>query len=1248
MANDPYAVLAQYLNRPLGNQSSIAPAVSDVAKFIVLNSEQSTAATSTANKNEPSWMSKIFDILSRPNYAIANLTKDAKEAAFGQRNDFNPLSSILSGLAGTQKTTFQDVMKQSGVEGPAGAVLGLAGDIALDPTSYVGPGLIGKGLKAVGLGKKAVEADRTLPLAQQLLNKGEPVNPELFGLPSVDKTVPPALKAGAPVDLPLVARDALNLGKQSSPPPGMLDLPGVKSITGSERKIQIPEDILAKLGEPAAAVSKEVKGQQAFKFPGFDVKKIRAAVEASTAEKASKIVAGVEKGNIEDALKMAPPIKIAPDAVHSIAAEDILKKFNPSAAAAEINKLAPNTLNAKQQAKLWYKARELGNMMTYKKGRSAAKIEKDVLAHTTKIYNALEAKLVEAGKVPRIGTGENVSLSDVLGDLQARGVPINDAHIKEFGTALKPGSEISGAVERMKARGVINDSVPVHKILDAINEAKAGTTSIGGLSDASTKNWDGFLKDFAKYSSRTMGVSPAGEKAAGKLVNMALDAGKSSAQIATQKMAKQLEQVVASGKVNPKVNHGLTLALEKDMGKIPKWAVNDNKAVEWIMSRVATWWGQAELRPLTLNQIASGAATAEARGKVLAKMFQGFNDVQRGEAFRLAQGVAGNPSSPEVQQLAMQIGNVMSDLASKSAGASVLIRSGINIDMLNKWMRRYGTKFEFTRRHDVKNPITGESMDFSKGADWLDSWKTAELGEDPANWMFKTMQAVEQATREKAVFDELGERFGSSFFGREYRTQVTAHPYLDGYYFPADIAKQIPRMVRDWTIGTGTNNAALKLYDKVLSMWKTLATIYRPAHHIRNLVGDVYMGMLDGVNGIKPYRLALKTLRLQKDSYTTMTDIDRLVEIGAVSKYDKTPMPGETLFSNKTGAQFTAEQIYAVAHQKGLFENVQTLEDIIDLGSGKAGFALSRPLGGKAQAVARGASELENNVTRLAHFIDVVQKSRGSDLPKIFEDAAARSRKFHPTGLDLTDFEKKYLRRIIPFYSWMRKSTPVLLEGMVMRPGVTLLPSKVNEAMQMAAGIDTTRDNPFPVDQMFPQWLRDEGIGPVGLPDGILGNFANEKPPGYVQAGVGLNPISQLIAEIQHPGKTIGSGLTPAIQIPLETLITGRKTFTGEPISGPDAKPGAMQQYIGEQIPVWSAIQGMIGTTPFGTDTKRGAQSDNQSGKEALVNWISGLGIKGTGPYKKSAKYEKFAPLQADRAQTKQDFIAELKNKLGG
>lgn len=1238
------AALESYLRQPLSGKPMGAGA-SDVAKYILLNSQDSKAMGPGDVKNDPSWMSKVFDLLSRPNYAVANVVKD-----MANDQSVNPIKSAISGLAGTQKTTFQDVLTSPAINLPHDKVtagLGLGMDILLDPTTYIpgkaiasvfkGGASLAKGL--VKGGKVTEAVDKGLPAAEKALRAGEPINPELYGLPAKAETqVPEALKP--PVDIPTIP-EPLKPKPGFTTPQSLLDFPGMP-----KSRIQIPESLRSKLDVPVDEAAKEAKGQLPFKIPGFKPSQVKKATAAAQIDKATQIVAGLEKGNIEDALKIAPVPKVVPTARHIAAADAILSKFNPDRATAIINKLYPDTLNAKQQVKLWHSARIEAAKQIYRKGRNPEKVAKETYEATRKIYQAAEDKLGAAGKTPRIGTGDNVKLSDVIDDLAARKLQVTDQGLAEFSTALKPGSEISGAVERLRARGAITDSTKSKSILDAVQASKELTKNTSGLSDVQALNYDKFLKGFSKYVAKDS-LSPAGTRATDKLVNAALDSGKSAAYVKTQQMAKQLDEVVATGKANLTVNKALTLALEKDLGKLPKWSVSDNKAMEWVMSRVSTWWGQQDLRAMSLNAIASAAATAEARGKVLNKMFTGFDATARAEAFRLAQGI-GTASVPANSELAKSITVMMDDLTSKVGGASVLVRSGVNMDELNKWMRRYGTKFQFSKAQKFDSAFTGEKLNFSKGTDWLQSWKAHDIKDmDPAEFMYKMMQATEQATREKSLFEDLGERFGSSVFGKGYTTKIEGHPYLEGYHFPPEIAKQIPRVVKDWSLGTPNNNNMLRLYDKVLSMWKTLATIYRPAHHVRNLIGDVYLGMMDGVNSVVPYKLALKVQRSMKGAYDTIQDIDKMVEIGVISQRELAPLPGKVLFSNKSGVKFTAEQIAAVAHQKGLFEHARTHEDIIDLGQTGGGIKLSQPLGGHVAKLARGASELEAHNTRLAHFIDVVRKSNGNDLPKIFEEASRRSRKFHPSGIDMTDFERNVLRRIIPFYSWLRKSTPLLLEGMVMNPSVTVLPAKIGEALQQANGIDTTRDQPFPVDQMFPEWLRDEGIGPIGLPDGALGKFSNQTPPGYVQAGVGLNPLSQLLAQIQHPGKTLGSGLTPAIQIPLELGITGRKTFTGEPITGPDAAPGALNQYIGEQIPIWSAVQGITGITPAGTQTKKADQSNNQSGREALINWLTGLGIKGTGPYVKSALFEKKAPIQAQHKAAKADFLSQLRDQIG-
>lgn len=1217
-----YSGLAKFFSGPVQGPSNV-----DVAKYILLHADNTkTLGPGAQSPNSPSLMGRIFDLLSRPNYAIANLAKNLPQD-ISQGDPGKALEDLWKGFSGQDKTTFSDVLKSQGVTDPAtSAAGGLALDILADPTSYVTGAGIAKLGKALGIGGKASE-EAAQTLGQKILQKGEPVHPESFGLePNPSQNVPLALNPkAAPQNVPAVDLPGAPVGKfNMADNQLMLDLPDIPKTTIASKDIVTPP----------VGKTKELPGQVSLNLGKL----------SDMTKPASQIVEDIGKGDAKSLARIIPLPTSTPSKQAVRIADDVLAKFNPGKATAEINKKFPDTLNAKQQLKLYYSAREAASKTVYRKGRNPAKVAQQIDQLASDIYHTAENKLTSTGWTPRIGTGDNVSLSDVIKDFNRRNVPITDEVLKDFGTEIKPGTELYSTIQNLRSRNAIIDSEDVKNVVNKITESRQQTQDSNLLSNAQLFDFDKFLKNFGKASAKASGVSPAGQKATTSMLNTVFDSTMTPAQIAIAHNKNMITQIMTNGVQNPALAHAVTLGLQKDLGKLPAWAVSNNKAVEFLMGRVATWWGQKDLRPLSLNAIGSAAATAAARGRALHDLLAPFDLAQRTEAIRLAQGFD-TASSPEVDQLATQIKRMMDNLVGNVSGTSVITNAALDRNMLNNWMSRYGVGFKFTNSNRVQD-ITGKFQNYSKGIDWVNSWKTADLkGKDPEKFLFTLQQAIEQATREKALYEELGQRFGQRIPGGGFKNTISGHPYLKGYYFTDDIAKQIPRLVKDWSIPAWSPQSPMvKLYDRVMSMWKSGVTIYRPSHHIRNLAGDIYLGFLDGVNTARPYALAARVQRTMKSAYPDLLDVDELVKMGLMPKTMSTPKPGEILFRNKSGVPFTAEQIGAVAHQKGLLENSRSIEDIIDLGEqGSKGLLNVKPFGGKVQKYARSMSEMIGHNTRLAHFIDKVAKSHGNNLGDIFEQAARRARKWHPTGLDLTDFEKKYLRRIIPFYSWLRKSTPLLLEGLVMQPGKTLLPSKLYGAAQDAAGIDTPgRDNPFPVDQMFPQWLRAQGLGPVGLPDGILGPFSNQQPAGYVMAGVGLNPLSELMSQIEQPQQTILSGITPVVGVPLD-LLQGKNSFTGAPITGPQAKPGALQQYIGEQIPIASLLQGLTGFTPFGTETSKVNKSGNDARIEALTNFLSGAGIKGTGPYVKQANMERKDANTAKNQALKYDFLNNLK-----
>ena len=1163
---DNYEFLSKYFT---GTEKINNPSSLDTAKFILLNAQQRKPLGPGTIKANPSIAGRIFDLLSRSNYAVANSINESLKD-FKDKNLKKALIktipklmlfdySFWEGVSGRKKTTFKDVLETVGVKPGIGTGIGgLALDILGDPLTYVPFGVLATGSKAAV--KTAVTLDKTK--VQRLLSKGEPVHPELFGLQGKERIIPEALK---------------------------------KTPTGITAPVdQIPS------------------------IPLLD--------------KAPLILDKVAKGDLLSNIRITPKLKPNIEVRHQKIADSILETWNPKLSNAILNKQFPDSLNAKQQILLYYKALEQAKK-GFKNPNSAVNVKR-VDSNAFKIYLALEKTLESRGFIPRIGTGENIKLSDVVTELggSSRAKEILD----EFGSTIKEGSPTWQAIQALKSRGAIEDSKSVEIIAEAISDSKGLIKASNVKTNSELLDFENFLKNFGVNIAKLSNISPASTRATGDIIEVLIKGGKSPALSSTEQKSRLIGEVLSSGKINPELNKYLTLALEKDLGTLPKWAV-DNKATEFLMGRVATWWGQEDLRPFSLSAIGSNLATCMIRGKVLDNIFKPYSLDQRLQAMKSVQGF--QTGTDEVTELSNQINRLMSNLVDPKG--SVLSRSGIPMQSLNKWVKFYGLDPVFTNK-SIKT-ITGETVDFSKGTDWLNSWKALDIEEDPKIWMFKLQQAVEQATREKALFDELGERFGALSPGNSFNNKIIGYPYIEKYYFPREIAVQIPRVIKDWSIPAfKTSNPLIKQYDRVLSMWKAGVTIYRPGHHIRNMVGDVYLGWMDGVNTLKPYQLAVRTQRFMKNSYKDLINIDQLVDLKLLPKTLSTPHSNDVLFHNRSGVPFKVDQIVAAAHNKGLFEHAKTLEDLIDIGESSK----FKPFGGKVQGVARGASELQSHNTRLAHFIDKIMKSRGSNLEDIFEQAARRARKWHPSGLDLTQFEKTYLRRLIPFYSWIRKSTPLLIEGLLMNPGKAVIPSKIFDSIQTSQGIETPngRSDPFPIDQMFPDWIRSEGVGPVGIPSGLLGSFSNQQPPGYVMAGAGLNPLTQLLSQVESPGRTIATSLTPGIQIPME-LLTGRKAFTQEPITGPEARPGALQQYIGEQLPVVKAVQGVTGLTPFGTETKYKSQTGT-SNKEALINWLTASGIRSTGPYIKQARYETLSPGKLDKKINKEQFLNELRRRL--
>lgn len=638
-------------------------------------------------------------------------------------------------------------------------------------------------------------------------------------------------------------------------------------------------------------------------------------------------------------------------------------------------------------------------------------------------------------------------------------------------------------------------------------------------------------------------------------------------------------------------------------------------AIEWLGARFNAAYKNPEMRPIYLRNAASAKSTVAKRAEYLNRLAKKYdvNDADLwNDALKGAQGVMPPVDGTQAAALSKEILEIMENLFGSSGFRKGMVetntvagRSQLFMNELNTNLRRFGLgQYRFTKTDD--------------GTSWLNTWQKWEINK-PLDFLFKIQNVVEHTVREKIMFDEIGARWGSTVKSGEFTHKVN-HPRLAHLYFGKDAAEQATTFVRNLKQISQTNSKQMQMFDKAVSKWKAAVTIYVPSHHIRNLIGDLYFNWMGGVNSSRAYSTALKVMQSQKGRYEGLDELNKLTDPNTLMMALQGKLPSnasgkQIALTTRGGRQVTNDELYVTAFQQGILPTTRVLEDIPD--DAVMGFERFRPLGGKGQKAAHTISEGRDHYIRLAHYADALKKSN-KPFAQAVEEAATTVRKWHPDGMDLTKFERNVMRRMFPFYSWTRKAIPLIVESMVATPGKVMAYPKAMYGLQLIMGTEGgPMSDPFPVDQLFPDWIREKGIGPAFSPESelpLIGNVAGflGGTPGYSVVNPG-NPTMDTIAQLDNPGKMAMGMLNPAARIPIE-LSTGRDTQSGAPIEGvsdPD--------YIIKQIPGVShagRITGEFGTSDTVKENSSGYNMQN------ILNLLTALGAQNTGPYQKSAEFD--------------------------
>jgi len=255
------------------------------------------------------------------------------------------------------------------------------------------------------------------------------------------------------------------------------------------------------------------------------------------------------------------------------------------------------------------------------------------------------------------------------------------------------------------------------------------------------------------------------------------------------------------------------------------------------------------------------------------------------------------------------------------------------------------------------------------------------------------------------------------------------------------------------------------------------------------------------------------------------------------------------------------------------------------------------------RAVSNAATQLADKremYPRLVHFItaytdeaQALWRAGHRDIDEIMRRAsdAAISRvnayKFDYSAL--LPWEKTIKTLAFPFYTYLRKAIPLLLQQMFQNPRFFAAVNRFMEYNDGSAADNFNADN-------IPQYIRDIGFGMLTDEEEPWAITADILPFGALDI-LGSSDVGEL-------SQNVLSNLNPLFQAPIE-LATGNELFSGRSIEDESGL-----QYLMDNIPLLGDIEEELGIPNPLTDTPTGDPVWEQlTSTDVFHNRLAGLGI---------------------------------------
>lgn len=390
------------------------------------------------------------------------------------------------------------------------------------------------------------------------------------------------------------------------------------------------------------------------------------------------------------------------------------------------------------------------------------------------------------------------------------------------------------------------------------------------------------------------------------------------------------------------------------------------------------------------------------------------------------------------------------------------------IDMLSSQVRNSVS--------ELARQSTGSTLSIAKSGLSVPGRVMTDLGVDTSNVIPEgyKMYLTNIDSNGKSVLEEV--RDAAKLAGK-------AEPVL----LPEEMAN-IYNQYAEMIFGGGKKNPLLQLYDAATSAYKKVSYLWNPGHVPRDFIGNIFNGYLMGVTNPMEYIKA--------------------------SEYMRNPQAIIRL----PGGDMTAEKLLEQAKKLGVLDVgasfSETPKGMIERMNLPGSNIAKKAIAGYSNIMRKG-TEITDTLTRLTGLVHELQQG------KSLLEAATNVKKFYFDYFDLTPFERKVMKRVMPFYTWIRKNLPLQVEQLIKQPRAY---ARIGDMQNAAAGESVDMSE-------RPEFIQNAGAIQLGK----NGDYISPSLP-YTDLDRLPTGLSSLLATL--------SGVNPIIRAPIESA-TNTQWFTG-------------------------------------------------------------------------------------------------------